>query len=423
MRIRRLIPWTLSVALHVGLALVLLTTGVLVIHGGSEDPGNALGAQATFSFEAAPTEARTFPESSTPDAPLTVNRTDALHPDDATAATELLRGIRAASDLNRAESLALINHAVRPLEAPRTLVTVAGVRSDAARRVVFLLDASGSMMGAYATAVQEVVRSISRLSGEQQFAVIVFQGGEAILPPPGQLRRAGPTLGQRAIDELSAWLLDEISPRRNSDARAAIHAALALNPDTIVIVSAGLMSVVDRPSDRDELLTKLESLNPRDARTGRRRVQIACVHLMEAEPLGVLESIAKDHGGPGAYRFIGRLADILASDEFSATDKADETTKRLDGAIALLKSGAVAAARTQLLRIGLGEPMHRASAVALVSAAEVSLLTDRDLFAASQLARAARSSARAFGLDSIEARAESVLRATASSPSTSKPNP
>ena len=117
------------------------------------------------------------------------------------------------------------------------------------------------------------------------------------------------------------------------------------------------------------------------------------------------------------------MADLRASDEATSTEPADETTHRLDQAIALLKAGDIPSARIAFLRIGITEPLHRSSPVALVSAAEISLLNDRDPRTAVRLAGAALRGAQSFGLETTAARAETVIRASKNSPTNSIQNP
>lgn len=408
---RRFLPWILSTAVHVILALLLLSAGVIFVRGWKDQANPSLGNEALFTFESIPIAAPVFAQSAPVATPSPVREDAAISAVAIESARTTSQTMLAVTQRDRDALTAEVRRPISALETPRDIVSVAGLRRTSARRIVFLLDASGSMLGAYATAVQEVINSITRMSNEQQFAVVAFQGGEAYLAESAPLRRAGPTLGQRALDQLKAWLLDEIIPGRNSDARKALRTALAMRPDTIIIVSAGLLGVADRLSDRDALMSDLDTLNPRDARTGRRSVQIACIHLLEDEPLGALEAIAREHGGPGAYRFVRRMSDIALTDDLATAQPADETIGRLDRAIALLNSGDIARARIDFLRIGLAQPLHRASPIALVNAAEISLLNDRDLPAAGRLAQAALQGARAFGLNSTSARAEAVLRA------------
>ncbi len=409
MRMGRMTPWVVSAAVHACIALLLLSVGIVALQPWQQDDELPLADGATFVFEMAPRENVLAAAAPAPAASRAVEpratSAEAITQARATSAAAL-----AQSQQDRAELTGRLDRPTRAVDLPRSVLTIAGVRTDVARRIVFLLDASGSMIGAYRTAAQEIVDAIARLNEEQQFAVVVFQGGEAFLAPPQAMRRAGPTLGQHGLQQLATWMLDEIVPGGDSTLLKGMRTATALAPDTIVIVSTGLLGVADQVTDRDALLNEFESINPVDAATKRRAVQIACIHLLQPEPLGALAEIARTHGGPHSYRFVARMADIRGSQDAGVAANND-TLRRLDAAAALLKSGNIAAARTQLLRIGLGEPLQSVAPTALAGAAEIALLNDHDAHSAALLAHAALQGARAFGLRATEARAESVLRA------------
>lgn len=405
----RMTPWVVSAVLHACLALLLLSVGIVAFQPWQQDDGLPLADGAMFVFEMAPRENVLAPAASAPAtsraAEPRAHAAEAITQVRATSAAALAR-----SQHRSAELTGRLDRPTRAVDLPRSVLTVAGVRTDIAHRIVFLLDASGSMIGAYRTAAQEIIDAIARLNEEQQFAVVVFQGGEAYLAPPQAMRRAGPTLGQHGLQQLAIWMLDEIVPGGDSTLLKAMRTATALTPDTIVIVSTGLLGVADQVTDRDALLTEFESINPVDATTTRRAVQIACIHLLQPEPLGALAEIARTHGGPNAYRFVARMADIRGSQDAGVAPD-NETLRRLDAATALLTAGNIAAARTEFLRIGLGEPLQSVAPTALACAAEISLLNDHDAHSAALLAHAAVRGARAFGLRATEGRAESVLRA------------
>ncbi len=416
MRGSRAIPWALSAIVHVtiaGLFLWLAATGVEHWRALRADDGPR--DAATFSFAAQPpAPAPTAPRSSAP-APSAAQTT-------ATPPVAPAHAVASAVSAAGFDELArMLPRARRALPVPKDMLSIASVRQETVRRVVFLVDASGSMIGGYPSAVAEVVASIGRLSDEQWAAVIVFQHGAAYPAPPGELVRAGATFGQHGQNSLRAWLLDEIAPSGSSDPRAAMRAAIALKPDSIVVVSAGLLGASDLAADRELLLIDLEALNPLDTRTQRRPVQIACIHLMDPEPLGALEAIAHDHGGPGAYRFIARLSEL--GNPVEAPLIADATQSRLEAALVMLAKGETARARIELLKVGFGQPLHRASPIALVSAAEISLLSDKDPVAALALASTARDAAKAFGLSAASTRAESIAKAAAEAIRTTRHTP
>ena len=407
MRGRRVMPWALSGALHL-LAAVLFVwiaaSGIWQWRSIQHDPLAGPGTLFTIApVVDDPVRTATAPTTSaTSGTPASVPSTLALSALSAAAASE------APSFDALARS---VPHAWRGPSLPKDIVSIAGVRQESARRVVFLLDASGSMIGAYPSAVDELIASLARMSEEQFAGVVAFRSGNAIAAPPGALVRMGPTFGQHGREQLRRWLLDEVAPAGSSDPRTALRAAIALKPDSIVLVSAGLLGAGDLPTDRDVLLADLDSLNPKDPRTRRRSIQFACVHLMDPEPLGALSAIARDHGAPGAYRFIPRLSEIATPVDVALP--ADETHAEFAAAMEALAKGETARARVALLRIGLGQPLHRSSPIALVSAAEISLLNDKDPRGALALAATARESAVAFGIPAVAARAESIARTAA----------
>ncbi len=407
MRGRNATPWALSLAFHLVAALLFVwvaASGIWRWRSIQQDP--LAGPATSFTVEPVvdePTKPSTTSSQSTRGGASLSEPPTAALPELSAGATKVAPSF---DDLARS-----VPHAWRGPSLPKDIVSIAGVRQEAARRVVFLIDASGSMIGAYPSAVEELIASLARMSDEQFAGVIAFRSGTATNAPPGDLVRMGPTFGKHGRGELRRWLLDEIAPSGSSDPRAALRAAIALKPDSVVIVSAGLLGAGDLPSDRDGLLADLEALNPRDKGTLRRPIQFACVHLMDPEPLGALSAIARDHGAPGAYRFIPRLSEIAAPSDVALPT--DETHAEFTAAMDALAKGETARARIALLRLGLGQPLHRSSPLALVSAAEISLLNDKDPRSALALASTAREAATAFGISAVAARAESIARTAA----------
>lgn len=407
MRGRTAVSWAMSIAAHGLLALLLLSAGVALLPTERTQP--MLEDGAAFLFESPPAE-KSAPQPPAVQAVVLPTRESAATAAIAVqSARDTAARMQSSAELQRDTLTATLPMVARPLQTPSTMFAMAGIRLPAVRRMVFLLDASGSMIGAYPAAVDAVLEAIGRLSDEQQFAVIPFQAGDAFLPDGDPLRRAGATLGQRGREQLKAWLIDKIIPSGGSNPTRAVRAALALKPDTVVIVSAGLLGAGDTTRDRDVLLAELDALNPRDARSGRRPVMFACIHLMQQEPLGAMELVAREHGMAGSYRFLPRLTDLRATGDASlAID--DDLTRGVADAVERAKSGDIAAARVALLRIGLAHPLHEASPAALLAAAEISLNHDHDARSARRLAVAAAHGARAFGLGSLQERAESIAR-------------
>ena len=404
MRSRRFAPWLISAAVHV-LVIVGFIACATSFSRWAASVVMPVMREATITIgESTPEPTQSVP----PAAASSAAASTSTSPTPSVGSTDLpSRHAREATSAARAATG--LPWARRSLPLPSDVVSIAGVRQESVRRVVFLVDASGSMIGALPTAIDELCAAIGRLSVEQSFAVLAFQSGRSVPVPPEGLRRAGPVLGQRSIDDIRKWLDANVIASGSSEPRAALREAIAMKPDAIVVVSAGLLGVADSPADRDALLADLDALNPRDPRTLRRPVQFACIHLLEREPLGALQAIATEHGSPGAYRFIERLADLATPAE--APPRADGTTAEVERAIALLATAEAASARLSLLRIGLCQPLHPASPLALVCAAEFSLAQERDPRGALALASAAAQGARAFGLSTTHDRAQTVARA------------
>ena len=181
-----------------------------------------------------------------------------------------------------------------------------GVGAPAARRIVFVVDASGSMIGAYPAVIDEVERTLRRLVPRQSFSVVLFRAGVAApLPIDGRLRAATTP----AIDQAADWMRS-LRPEGRSDPAAALREAFAVDPEVVYLVSTDITGAGVYEIDRDALLQLLDELNPADA-DGRRKTVIRCIQLLDEDRLGTLRKIARMHGGderePG-FAFIDRAA-------------------------------------------------------------------------------------------------------------------
>lgn len=182
---------------------------------------------------------------------------------------------------------------------------------EAARRIVYVVDASGSMVSALPIVVRELRRSIEQLGPGQWFDVIFFKGGGYETPtgltdvPEGALIRATPA-NRRAVFR---WL-QSVGPGFQSDPTPAIEHALSQRPDIVFLLSKGLLdagmpaSTLD--SARSTLLSSLDALNPVVGDDGRRRTTIKVIQFFDADPGGVLQAIGRTHGGEGGFSFISR---------------------------------------------------------------------------------------------------------------------
>jgi len=181
-------------------------------------------------------------------------------------------------------------------------VSLAGLHSSNARRIAYVVDASGSLIGTFPAIARELGNSLARLDQRQSFAIIFFQRNDAVPVPPAMMVPAT----RENVERAAAWFETKIFPTGRSNPLAAIEAAMAMRPDLIFLLSAGVTGAGEYEISGPELIAAVDGLNPTTSRTGRRRVRIQCVGLLDRDPGGVLERLAQIHGGPDAYRFISR---------------------------------------------------------------------------------------------------------------------
>ena len=198
----------------------------------------------------------------------------------------------------------LTGEAAEPPPAKRASgASFAGLRAGNVRSVVFVVDASGSMIASLRTVLDELARSLSRLTPTQRFSILFFQrNGAVAVPPEGRLRPATPEAIRAAIE----WSRREIRPAGRSDPVAALERALALEPDAIFLLGTAVTGSGDFAATTEEILARLERLNPIDAESGRRKVEIQCVQYLDPDPAGTLRAIAERHSGDYGFRFVSR---------------------------------------------------------------------------------------------------------------------
>lgn len=193
--------------------------------------------------------------------------------------------------------------APRPPAAP-VPVTFAGLEARPAASIVYIVDASGSMVSTLPFVRAELAASVSRLAPSQKFGVVVFRDDAA-----GVDRFAGELID--ATDEnktrLGAWLAS-IEPAGRSDPLAGLGAALDLRPELAFLMTRSIRRSAGSQwgAGRDATLAALERLNRADAR-GRRPCAIKVIQFLDTDPTGLLPEIARRHGdGPGSYRVVTR---------------------------------------------------------------------------------------------------------------------
>lgn len=187
-------------------------------------------------------------------------------------------------------------------------VSFGGVAAPAATRIVFVVDASGSMIGAFRAVIREVERTLRQLDTRQSFTVLLFQGDQVLSPQTlrGGLRPATP----QAVDSVVQWMR-QANPKDRSNPSKALTDAFRLDPEVVYLVSTDITGSGSYEVDRGQLFALLERLNPRRG-DGRRDTIVRCIQLLDDDRLGTLREIARRHGSDTAgeddsgFAFIGR---------------------------------------------------------------------------------------------------------------------
>ncbi len=200
-------------------------------------------------------------------------------------------------------------------------VSFGGLRGSNVRNIVYVVDASGSMMPYLPVVINELIRSIDRLSESQNFSVVFFQKNDAILVPGPNERVSGKSRRSKkhhqllpATDDNKNFVFDwinldhgHIRATGKSNPLEAIKTALdGLTPqaDVIFILSTDITGVGEFEIDQNNLLNLIGRLN-RDRHGGLKAV-IKTIQFIDQDPLETLKKIAEQNGGIDGYRFMSR---------------------------------------------------------------------------------------------------------------------
>jgi hypothetical protein len=298
-RLASIVAWVTSMGLHGGLAVVVILFAATAAHFASKPtPPPAL----VMDFQRpvyAPTS--TLADAARAPRPTEVRAQEPLAAQELRAAAE-----EALASMRRAEpSLSLAAHRMSKLGGASRPIQVdfVGLRATNARRIVYVVDASGSLVGSFPQVLEELRRSVMKLDPRQTFGIIFIQRGEALtVPPGGALQPATP----ERLSEAMKWVDAKVVPTGRSNPIAAIEAAIALKPEIIFLLSADITGAGEFEISERKLLDALDRLNPKDPTTGRRPVRIQCIQFLDPDPVGTLQRLAGEHGGADGYRYLGR---------------------------------------------------------------------------------------------------------------------
>jgi len=194
--------------------------------------------------------------------------------------------------------------------AGREQAEFAGARVTNARSLVYVIDASGSMMTWLPMVLKALRQSLDRLSPSQRFAVIFFQRDQAVMVPPERLVKAGTV----TIDRVMDWSDQgrNLIPGGGSNPLPAMARAFSLEPDVIFLLSEGLDGTNGSSLEVDELVERLDELNPiADPVTSARWTRIQCIEIgadrtTEEDGDSTMRMLGERYGGPDGWIRLGR---------------------------------------------------------------------------------------------------------------------
>ncbi len=291
-----LLPWAISVLLHLGLIL--------------------LAFFVTWAYQT------TLPE----DAVVPTAQVEQVVPDEVLTDTpdvnldhesEVVREVETQQPLQKTDPLGAMNTetstdlALIGLEGDKALPFGAKIGTDffgvgpggggggSARTICYVVDASGSLLDALPFVINELKDSIRKLDGsKQRFTIIFFQRDTAIEVPPRGLTPATDENVRKVADWISLEA-NNIVPRGSSNPVKAITLALSYRPDLIYILSDNITGKGRYAIDQKELLGTID--NTKRTR-GASRTKINTIQFLYPDPLGTLKMIADRNGG--VYKFV-----------------------------------------------------------------------------------------------------------------------
>jgi hypothetical protein len=312
---------------HGGLLAVLATVTWTVVQAPSADDTRIaiIGSEADTETNAAalandlfatPSPAAAVPSTPRPDLSAAASSDTPPAPPPRSALTDASRvprtngspGNGASSALTTAISNAGVSTGGGATQPAATAASFAGVRARAAARIVYVVDASGSMATSFDPPIVTALRaSIARLSTDQRFQVILTRDRPGSAPDLATFADELVAPTPATLDALDRWLASVTTSGR-ADPRPGLLAALELEPDLVFVLTRSFQrsgAGADR-AERigDELLALLDQRNP-VGRNGRRPAVIKTIQFVDPDPTGMLRQLSDRHGdGPGSHRLL-----------------------------------------------------------------------------------------------------------------------
>ena len=160
-----------------------------------------------------------------------------------------------------------------------------------ATKLIYIVDASGSLIDTLPYVITELKRSIGELSDKQQFTVIFFQAGRELEVPPRGWKNATDDMKQRVNDFITLEN-GNIIPRGSTDPVAAVKLAMRYKPELVFVLSDNITGRGRYEVDRDQLLKLID-----EAMRDNPRMKVNTIQFVYKDPLETLKAISDKTGG------------------------------------------------------------------------------------------------------------------------------
>lgn len=171
---------------------------------------------------------------------------------------------------------------------------------DSAKRIAFVIDASGSLLDSMPFVITNLKKAIGALGPHQSFTVIFSQSDKAIEVPPQGMHSADTDHKKQALDWIDMGS-GNVVPQGRSQPIVAIKTALRYKPEVIFLLSDNITGHGQFETDQKQLLADVIKANKAKAR-------INTIQFLYPDPLisvglkPTLEVISSATGGK--YKFI-----------------------------------------------------------------------------------------------------------------------
>jgi len=164
-------------------------------------------------------------------------------------------------------------------------------------RVVFVVDASGSLIDTMPFVIDALAERIERLGAEQRAAVIFYQDGAAMEAPPVGMHPVSETTARR-VRAFADPGRGNVLPAGTSDPIGAIERAALYEPDEIVLFTDAITNGRTTGLNPARLIEAVQRINGSRSTA----LRLSAVHLFREDPLGSLRVITRMFGG--SYTFV-----------------------------------------------------------------------------------------------------------------------